>query len=436
MSDTIYALSTILGKSGVAVIRISGPLALSALKKLTNNQDFKPRQATLVTLISPSSGYLLDQALALYFKGPHSFTGEEVVEIQSHGSIAVIKDLMTELRQLTGLRLAEAGEFTRRALEQGKMNLVEVEALSELIEAETSLQRLTALYQLSGQLTTLYQGWRDNIIAITAKLEAFIDFPDEDLPAMALVEALAEIEFLANQIEEQLRISARASKLLSGASIAIVGPPNAGKSSLMNLLAREEVAIVSEIAGTTRDVIQVRMEIKGLPVTLYDTAGIREEAQDQIEEEGIRRAREILEKALIKIFVFDSNKLEEMKYFTIPERDSLVIINKIDLVKGEIYLPTNSLAFSNKEPNLELLLERIGDLLGDFSFEDNITSQQRQIEKLEEALLYLKSVDLSSPLELVAQAVRQSLLALEYLLGEISLEEILDKIFSAFCIGK
>lgn len=437
---TIYALSTILGRSGVAVIRISGSRAKDVLLKFTNatKDNFEPRRATFCTLFSPSTGEVLDKIIAIFFEGPQTFTGSDIVEFHLHGSIAVIKDVLKELGSIDFVRCAEPGEFTKMAFENGKMDLIEVEALGDLIHAETTSQRRTAIYQMSGQLSELYSEWKDSMITIMAQFEAYIDFPEDDIPTSALELGMQKISELIKNIKDHLMMSERAIVMVAGITIAIGGPPNAGKSSIMNLLSKQDVAIVSDIAGTTRDILQVKMEISGVGITIYDTAGIRDEAADVIEAEGIRRAKAALDNANIKIYVFDAatTSQEEIDSFKI-QSDSIVLMNKCDLVKNinEKYIP-----FSAKSShNLDLLLQRISNIIQEkCSIDANaiVTTQQRQKEKLLECIEYLKSIDLCQPLEITAQKIRGGVAAIEYITGKITLDDVLDKIFSTFCIGK
>lgn len=436
--DTIYALSTILGRSGVAVIRISGPQSLE-LGKLFTGREFEPRKATFCTLFAPSNREILDNIIAIYFKAPHSFTGEDIVELHLHGSIAIIKDVLNELSQIHYTRCAEPGEFTKQAFENGKMDLIDVEALADLIHSETTAQRRTAIYQISGHLTALYDSWRQSMIAIMAQFEAYIDFPDDDIPHEAINYGLQIINGLSEEIKKHLVISEIATTIVNGLSIAIVGPPNVGKSSIMNLLAKQEVAIVSDIAGTTRDILQVKMEVAGVGVTIYDTAGIRENASDEIEEEGIRRAKSIIERADIKIYVFDICNVEEMKNFVITD-DAIVLLNKSDLVDDIDGIPNNFLPFSvKKSHNIDKFLSIMQSIIeGKYSIASNtiVTTHQRQKEKLKDVLYYLGSIDLNQPLEITAEKIRSSVTSIEYITGKITLDDVLDKIFSSFCIGK
>lgn len=436
--DTIYGLSTILGRSGVAVVRISGPKSLDLFKAFIG-REIEPRKATFATLKAPFTGEILDKIITIYFKGPNSFTGEDIVEFHLHGSIAVIKDLLNELSNIPYVRCAQPGEFTRQAFQNGKMNLIEVEALADLIHSETTAQRRTAIHQISGHLTALYNSWKQSIIEIMAQFEAYIDFPDDDIPHEAINRGLQIINLLSEQIRDHLIISERATAMVNGISIAIGGPPNVGKSSIMNLLAKQEIAIVSDIAGTTRDILQVKMEISGVGVTIYDTAGIRENASDEVEKEGIRRAKSAMESADIKIYVFDICNIEEMRNFSI-EDDAVVILNKSDLLSDVGDVAKNFIAFSVKNShNLDRLLSKIQSIVEDkcsLASDAIVTTHQRQKEKLLDVLFYLRSIDLMEPLEMTAEKVRSAVASIEYITGKITLDDILDKIFSSFCIGK
>lgn len=437
MKSTIYGLSTILGRSGVAVIRISGPNAKDILYKFTKRNSFIPRRAVFCTLFSPTNDEILDKIIAIYFNSPNTFTGEDIVEFHLHGSVAVIKDVLNELSKVEYIRCAEPGEFTRQAFENGKMDLIEVEALSDLIHADTTAQRRAAIYQISGHLTALYEGWRNAIISIMAQFEAYIDFPEDDIPHSAINSALDSINSLIKEIQSHLERSEKAISAVNGLSIVIGGPPNVGKSSLMNLLAQQEVSIVSNIAGTTRDILQVKMEMNGVNVTVYDTAGIREKSNDVIEIEGIKRAKTALENANIKIYVFDS--LNQMQNFEIEE-NAIILLNKCDLNIISDNVPNNVLQFSAKTGlNLNLLLKKIFNIIEEkcaINTNEAFTTQQRQKEKLLACIDHLKSINIMQPLEITAQKIRLAVLEIEYIIGKVTLNDVLNKIFSTFCIGK
>ena len=306
MNDTIFALATAPGRAGVAVVRLSGPGAAAALRDLAGSLP-PARYARHVRLRDPQSGEALDDAIVLYFAAPASMTGEDAVELQLHGSHAVIAAMFEALGRRPGFRLAEPGEFSKRAFLNGKLDLTEAEAIADLVEAETAAQRRQAMRQLQGDFGRRCEEWRARLIAAQARLEAEIDFPEEGVPAEQWAAAGAELAALRAEIASELADNRRGERLRSGVSIAILGPPNAGKSSLMNALAKREVAITSHIAGTTRDVIEVALDLQGYPVLLADTAGLRDSA-DAIEEEGVRRARARAASADLKLVVLDATQ--------------------------------------------------------------------------------------------------------------------------------
>ncbi|MBK8543005.1 MAG: tRNA uridine-5-carboxymethylaminomethyl(34) synthesis GTPase MnmE [Caulobacteraceae bacterium] len=304
--DTIAALATGAGRAGVAVIRLSGPAAGSTLSALTARDLPKPRMATREAFCDPRTGVSLDDGLALWFPGPHSFTGEDVVELHIHGGPAVIAAVIDAALSQPGVRPAEPGEYTRRAFENGKLDLAEAEGLADLVDAETEGQRRQALRQRRGALSAVYEGWRARLIEAAALIEAEIDFPDEDLPGALAQRASPILQALANDMGQHLNDAHRGERIRDGFRIAIVGPPNAGKSSLLNALAQREAAIVSDIPGTTRDVVEVRLVLAGFPVWIADTAGLRE-AADAIEAEGVRRALARAEEADLRMAVVEAD---------------------------------------------------------------------------------------------------------------------------------
>ncbi len=318
------------GRAAIAIVRISGPQAGPALKTLAGTLPRPPRMARHVRLRDPDSGETLDDGLVLWFPGPRSATGEDVAELHLHGSRAVLAAVMAVLRRL-GLQLAEPGEFTRRAFLNGKLDLTQAEAIADLVASETEAQRRQALRQLDGALGALYRGWGERLLRLLAHLEAAIDFPDEDLPPEIEARVAAETAALMAEIEAHLADGYRGERLRDGIAVAIVGPANAGKSSLLNRLARREAAITSPIAGTTRDVIEVAIDLAGYPVVLADTAGLRETA-DAIEQEGLRRALARAESAELRLFVFDASRPRDAEgAATWPGADTILVANKIDL---------------------------------------------------------------------------------------------------------
>src|SRR5216684_3791622 len=342
--DTIYAPATAAGRAAIAIIRLSGPASGPTLRALAGKLP-APRIARHVRLRDPASGEELDDGLALWFPGPRSVTGEDVAELHLHGSRAVLAAVMAALGR-QGLHLAEPGEFTRRAFLNDKLDLTQAEAVADLAAAETEAQRRQALRQLDGQLGDLYRGWGDRLLRLLAHLEAAIDFPDEDLPPEIEAEVAAETAVLASEIARHLADDHRGERLRDGIAVAIVGPPNAGKSSLLNQLVRREAAITSPIAGTTRDVIEVAIDLAGYPVVFADTAGLRDSG-DAIEEEGRRRAVARAESAELRLFVFDagcSGDAQGAEQW--PGPDTLLVANKIDLAADRASLPHGALALS------------------------------------------------------------------------------------------
>lgn len=443
MIHTIFALATAPGRAGVAVVRISGSASGDALAALTGKALPRPREATLVKLRDPKSREVLDDALVLYFTAPRSFTGEDVVELHLHGGRAVVAGVVEALGALPGLRVAEPGEFTRRAFENGKLDLTEAEAVADLVDAETSAQRRQALRQMEGALGTLYDGWRERLTRSLAHIEADIDFPDEDLPSGVSDSARPVLATLVAEIDAHLDDNGRGERLREGLHIAIVGAPNAGKSSLLNALARREAAIVSARAGTTRDVIEVHLDLGGYPVVLADTAGLREAAADEVEEEGIRRARDRAARADVKVAVFDATALPALDPATVAlvDRDTVVVLNKTDLsggdvidVAGQIALPVSARTGAGL-PELE---KRLTEFAADRLAGSGVPAltRARHRSALEECRAALRRA-LNAPLpELMAEDVRLASRALGRITGRVDVEDLLDVIFRDFCIGK
>jgi tRNA modification GTPase len=445
--DTIYAPATAVIKSGVAVIRVSGPHAGEALLKLTKLRALpKPRHACY-TQILHIDGQLIDESLVLWFPGPASFTGEDVVEFHLHGSRAIISQMLESLAAIEGLRYAEAGEFTRRAFENNKMDLTEVEGLADLIEAETSAQATQALKQMRGFQSGYYDKWRQEIIHMLALLEAYIDFPDEEIPAGVLQETQEKLDELTALISQFLDDNHKGEKLRTGLTAVILGAPNAGKSSLINALSQREVAIVSDIAGTTRDTIEVHLDLSGYPLTIVDTAGLRHKSKaDDIEKIGIEKALERAEQADLQIILFNAeNTSADEQSITLLADDtpSICVANKMDLAINnaipaalEEYKP---LALSLKKgEGLKSIVQALEQFAQNYF--DNTTppliTHHRHRTLLEKALTQLKQVDFSANIELTTEDLRLAAQYIGQITGHIDVEEILDVIFSSFCIGK
>ncbi|ALG71995.1 tRNA modification GTPase MnmE [Azospirillum thiophilum] len=442
-SATIFALATAPGRSGVAVVRISGPEAGSALAALTGRPlPPPPRRAVLSQLRNPRSGDALDDALVLRFTGPASFTGEDVVELHLHGGRAVVSGVIEALGDLPGLRLAEPGEFTRRAFENGKLDLTEAEAVADLIDAETTAQRRQALRQMEGALGRLYDGWRERLTRALAHIEADIDFADEDLPGGVADAVRPVVAALASEITAHLDDGGRGERLREGLHIAIVGAPNAGKSSLLNALARRDAAIVSARAGTTRDVIEVHLDLGGYPVVLADTAGLREAAADEVEEEGIRRARDRAARADVKVAVFDATTLPVLDAATLAliDRDTVVVFNKIDL--AVVTDPRPDLApvmvSAHSGAGLKELEERLTAFSADrlaIGSAPSLTRARHRAALAECRESLIRALEAPLP-ELAAEDVRLASRALGRITGRVDVEDLLDVIFRDFCIGK
>lgn len=442
MTDTIYALASGPGRAGVAVIRVSGPEAGGALDALAGAPRPAPRQAVLRRFSAPG-GAVIDQGLALWFPGPASFTGEDCAEFHVHGGPAVIA-AMADALSAAGLRPAEAGEFTRRAFANGKLDLTEAEGLADLIDAETEGQRAQALAQMTGTLKALYEGWREELISVLAALEGEIDFPDEeDVPDHLSETAGAPLAGMISALAAHLDDDRRGERVRDGFVIALIGAPNAGKSSLLNRLARREAAIVTDIPGTTRDVVEVRLVLGGFPVILADTAGLRE-AADKVEAEGVRRALARAEEADLRLALVDVSR--ETMGEALAERlrpGDAVIWNKVDLAAPEATPPGGVEAFAvsaltgeGLEPLEAWLSAVVTERLS--ARETPALSRARHRAGVERALDHLQTAQrrLGDAPELAAAEVHLALRALEGLTGRIDVEDVLDRVFSQFCIGK
>jgi tRNA modification GTPase len=417
-------------------VRASGPLSGPALIALAGGLP-PPRRARHVRLRDPDSGEDIDDGLVLWFPAPHSVTGEDIAEFQVHGSRAVVAALFGVLGRV-GLRPAEPGEFTRRAFLNRKLDLVQAEAVADLAAAETEAQRRQALRQLDGGLGVLYRGWSERLLHLLAHLEAAIDFPDEDLPPAIEAEVAAETERLATEIDAHLADHRRGERLRDGIAVAIVGPPNAGKSSLLNCLAQREAAITSPIAGTTRDVIEVAIDLAGYPVVLADTAGLRDSA-DAIEQEGLRRALARAQAAELRLFVFDAGQPQDAAGAAAwPGADTLLVANKIDLVRHRDNLPADSVAISALTgAGVPALIEQLAArIAADYHSAAPLLTRTRHRAALEFARDGLRRA-LSAPLpELRAEDLRLAWRSLGQITGHVDVEDLLDVIFAEFCIGK
>jgi tRNA modification GTPase len=443
--ETIYALATARGRAGIAVVRLSGAESIAAARALSG-RDLSVRRAQRVDLRDPANGELLDQGLAIYFPGPASFTGEDVVELHLHGGPAVVSGVLAALAGLSGLRMAEPGEFTRRGFLNGKLDLTAAEGVADLVAAETAAQRRQALAQMGGALAAFADGARARLVSAMARWEAAIDFSEEELPEGLEAEVAAEAAALAADIRAALADAGRGERLRDGIEVAIVGPPNAGKSSLLNRIARRDAAIVSATAGTTRDVIEVHAELGGYPVILADTAGLRE-AADEIEREGVRRALERAGRADLRLVVLDATAWPEIDAGTGAQidADAVVALNKADLLAGapEEVAGIAALAVSAKtgagvDALLDTIEARVAALFE--GTEAPVVTRARHREALAAALAALDrfgtaEARLARP-ELAAEELRLAARSLGRVTGAVDVEDLLDVIFSEFCIGK
>lgn len=427
--ETIFALASAQGRAGVSVIRISGRDAFSVAEMLCGVLP-EPRQATL-RVLRGADGVYLDQALVVVFSGPNSFTGEDIVEFQVHGSIAVVRSVLEYLGSDPRARLAEPGEFTRRALENGKLDLPQVEGLADLIDAETEAQRKQAVRVLSGALGNKVERWRKDLIRAAALLEATIDFADEEVPVDVTPEVSALLESVKSELKQEIAGSHVAERIRAGFEVALVGAPNSGKSTLLNRLAGRDAAITSEIAGTTRDVIEVRMDLKGLPVVFLDTAGLRESG-DEIESIGIERAIQRAKQADLRVFLTEP----DVPLILPPQPDDVCVLAKADL------LPDAQDGISGKTGlGVSELIEKIAAKLegrtaavGIATHERHRSAMVRADKEIEIALDVLGRG--SDFYDIAAEELRSAIRALEALVGRIDVENLLDEIFASFCLGK
>ncbi|HMB13651.1 MAG TPA: tRNA uridine-5-carboxymethylaminomethyl(34) synthesis GTPase MnmE [Roseovarius sp.] len=427
--NTIYALSTARGKAGVAVIRISGSDVERVARTICGGVP-EPRRASL-RVLRDETGERLDEALVLYFPDTASFTGEPILELQLHGSVAVVSAVLACLSGFDGLRVAEAGEFTRRALTNERLDLTQVEALADLIESETEAQRRQALRVLSGDLGRRASWWRASLVRAVALLEATIDFSDEDIPQDVSADVVALIVPVIDDLSGQIAGAGVAERIRDGFEVAIVGPPNIGKSTLLNALAGREAAITSEYAGTTRDVIEVRMDLNGLPVTLLDTAGLRE-TEDAVEIIGISRAKDRASLADIRVFL----TVDGVAPVDLFQDGDIVFKGKGDLLGAEAESISGLTGLG-----VEALVEKIAALLEVRAAGAGLAIRARHKDSMRRGLLALDEVRcaLSSEdasVDLVAEDLHSAVRALDSLVGRMDIESVLDEIFASFCLGK
>ncbi len=442
---TIYALSTGPGVSGVAIVRISGLEASKAIKFLTKKDLPTPRVATLRKIYNINTSELIDEGIIIWFPGPESYTGEDMVEVHVHGGKAIILALQNELSKIEDFRLAEPGEFTKIALQNGKINLLKAESIGDLISAETEMQRLQAIKIMEGNSAEKFNDLREKLLKILSFVEAKIDFPEEDLPDENIKQIKKDTTEVLNKIEKILDDQKIGEIIREGFKIAIVGPTNAGKSSLLNNLSNRDVAIVSEIAGTTRDVIETHLNIDGYPVIISDTAGIRN-SKDEIEKKGIKLSLDRAEKADLKLVVVDAKSIDFRGFLNDLLKDNaILVINKSDLISAELDPEVNKLdhvLISLKENiNLDKLILKIKNKLKTkFIMNDDILiTRERHRQHLVHCIGNLKNFlekNDKKDFDKAAEDLRLATRNLGMIVGKVDVEEILGSIFNDFCIGK
>ena len=442
---TIYALSTGPGLSGVAIIRISGPSTTEVVKLLTGKSKLKPRMATLLKINNINTSELIDEGIIIWFPGPHSYTGEDMAEIHVHGGKAVILAVQREISKIKNCRLAEAGEFTKLAFQNGKINLLKAESIADLISAETEIQRLQAVKIMKGKSSDKYNQLRETLLKILSFVEAKIDFPEEDLPNENIKKIKKDSTDVLNELNKILDDHKVGEIIREGFKIAIVGPTNAGKSSLLNNLANRDVAIVSEIAGTTRDVIEVHLNIDGYPVIVSDTAGIRN-SKNEIEKKGIKLSLKKAENADLKLVVVDAKSIDFNGFLNdLLKDDSILVVNKSDLLIEKLdpeVSKFNHILISLKENlNIDKLILKIKNILKNkfISGEDILITRERHRQHLVQCADHLKNFldkNDKKDFDKAAEDLRLATRHLGMIVGKVDVEEILGSIFNDFCIGK
>jgi tRNA modification GTPase len=442
---TIFALSTGPGISGVAIIRISGKDAPRILELLTKNKLPPRRLATVRKIYNPFKNEIIDEGIVLWFPGPQSYTGEDMVELHVHGSKAVVDAIHSSISNIENCRLAEPGEFTKLAFQNGKINLLKAESIADLIASETEIQRQQAIKVMNGKSADQFNFLREKLLKILSHFEAKIDFPDEDLSNNILDEIKNNLNEVIKRIEKILNDRKVGERIREGFKIAILGPTNAGKSSLLNHLSNRDVAIVSEIAGTTRDVIETHLNIDGYPVIVSDTAGIRE-SKNEIEKKGIKLSLNRAEEADLKLVVVDAKKLDFTDVLKgLLDQNAILVINKSDLLEKEIdseIKKINHVLISIKEnKNIDQLISKIKNNLKNkfITSDDILITRERHRQHLEQCLDYLKNFNKKNEDEDFDKAAEDLRLATRHLgmiVGKVDVEEILGSIFNDFCIGK
>ena len=442
---TIYALSSGPGTSGVAIIRISGPNSRLVVETLTGREITKPRMATLRKINNINTSELIDEGIIIWFPGPESYTGEDMAEIHVHGGKAVVLAVQKEISKIKNCRIAEPGEFTKIAFQNGKINLLKAESIADLISAETEIQRLQAVKIMSGNSSKRFNKLRDNLLKILAFVEAKIDFPEEDLPEENLKEIKQGSSHILNEINKILNDQKIGEIIREGFKIAIVGPTNAGKSSLINNLSNREVAIVSEIAGTTRDVVETHLNIDGYPVIISDTAGIRD-SKDEIEKKGVKLSLNKAENADLKLVVVDAKNVDLTGFLNdLLKNNAILVLNKSDLLEEKLdteILKFNHVLISLKNNlHIDKLILKIKDNLKNkfISEEDILITRERHRQHLLQCAEHLKNFldkNNKKDFDKAAEDLRLAIKYLGMIVGKVDVEEILGSIFNDFCIGK
>ena len=442
---TIYALSTGPGIAGIAIIRVSGKNTADVIKKITGNKLPNPREATRRKFNYINTNELIDEGVLLWFPAPNSYTGEDLAEFHVHGSRAVITALHKTIAQIENCRLAEPGEFTKRAFQNGKISLLKAESIADLISSETEIQRKQALKIMSGKSSNRFNSWREKLLKILSHVEAKIDFPDENLPKDILIDIQKTSDQVSFEIQKTLNDQKVGEKIREGFKIAIIGPTNAGKSSLLNYLSKRDVAIVSETAGTTRDVIETHLNLDGYPVIVSDTAGIRD-SKDEIEQKGVKLALHRADDADLKLVIIDGNSNDLNKTLKdFVDENAILVVNKSDLLNGNLNEKFKKheyvLVSIKNNLNLDQLISKIKNKLKNkfISNEDILITRERHRQHLEHCIAYLKSFKNkkgSKEFDKAAEDLRLATRHLGMIVGKVDVEELLDSIFNDFCIGK
>ena len=442
---TIYALSSGPGISGIAVIRISGLETRQVIQKMTTGTFPKPKQAILKKINKIGSNELIDQGIVIWFPGPQSYTGEDMAEFHVHGSRAVIEAIHASISKIKNCRLAEPGEFTKIAFQNGKINLLKAESISDLISSETEIQRKQAIKIMSGKSSEKFNLLREKLLKILSNVEAKIDFPEDDLPKDVIKNIKIDSKNIRDKIQKILNDQKVGERIREGFKIAIVGPANVGKSSLLNYLSKRDVAIVSEISGTTRDVIEAHLNIDGYPVVVSDTAGIRD-SKDEIEKKGIKLALKRAEDADLNIILLEQKSVDFTRFLNdLADEKGIIVLNKSDLgieKLDEKIKKYNPISISIKEEkNLDKLIYSIKAKLKNkfITTEDILITRERHRENLEQCLFHLKNFEEKNEqkdFDKAAEDLRLATRHLGVIVGKVDVEEILGSIFSDFCIGK